>query len=151
MTSHSNLMVFLLVLACLVCLGQTKYWRVQVVNGLSSGHTLFLHCKSKDDDLGMHYLQVGSEFSWHFEENLWQSTLFWCNMRTDKAHASFNVFWLKKNEEPKYGSDFMENTCECFLTGGECNCIWTTKDDGIYLRNILENREIFMHKWEPGH
>jgi hypothetical protein len=149
MTSHSGLMVFLLVLACLICLGQTE-WHVQVVNGLSSGDTLFLHCKSKDDDLGMHYLQVGSEFSWHFEENFWGSTLFWCNMRTDKAHASLNVFWLSEYEEPKYGFRFIARTCECFFST-KCTCIWTAKDDGIYLLNIPENKEIFMHKWEPGH
>jgi hypothetical protein len=149
MTSHNRLMVFLLVLASLICLGQTALWHVKVVNGLSGGKTLFLHCKSKDDDLGMHNLQVGSELSWHFKENYF-STLFWCNMRMDKGHANFHVFWANVNGEPEYiDYYFLVYRCKCFFTT-KCTCTWTAKDDGIYLRNIPKNRDELMHKWEPG-
>lgn len=41
-------------------------WHVHVVNQLSSGRSLFVHCKSKDDDLGQRDLAIGSWYSWNW-------------------------------------------------------------------------------------
>lgn len=38
-------------------------WNVTMIKDLDPGHTMLLHCKSKDDDLGDHTLQVGLSFS----------------------------------------------------------------------------------------
>ncbi|KAE8650839.1 hypothetical protein Csa_023860, partial [Cucumis sativus] len=53
-----------------------------------NGETLSIHCKSKDDDLGLHYLDIGKQFTWSFRENLWSSTLFWCYIRNQDNHVS---------------------------------------------------------------
>ncbi|KDO65854.1 hypothetical protein CISIN_1g046903mg, partial [Citrus sinensis] len=97
----------------------TKTWHVHVVNNLSNNQTLFLHCKSKDDDLGEHKLTTGTESNWKFKENFFQTTL--------------SVFW---NE------DFFQFRCRYK------DCIWTAKDEGIYLKNIPEGRDELWQKWK---
>ncbi|MBA0844825.1 hypothetical protein Goarm_022543, partial [Gossypium armourianum] len=69
-------------------------WHVHAVNDLSDGKILLVHCKSKDDNLGIHNLTVGSEFSWKFKQQILGATLFWCYMAYDNFYASFDVFWV---------------------------------------------------------
>ncbi|GMJ01295.1 S-protein homologue 1 [Hibiscus trionum] len=114
-----------------------KTWHVHAVNGLSSNKILFVHCKSRDDDLGIHNLTVGNEFQWKFKPTIFGKTLFWCFMASDSdhVHASFNVFWDDQ---------------DLFYRCNWKNCFWIGKDDGIYLKNIPENYDEFKHKWESG-
>ncbi|XVF21440.1 hypothetical protein REPUB_Repub12eG0090600 [Reevesia pubescens] len=110
-------------------------WHVHAVNGMSHKKILFLHCKSSDNDLGIHNLTVGTEFTWKFKPQIFGKTLFWCYMASDNVHASFNVFW---------------DDNDLFYRCNWKNCIWIAKDDGVYLKNIPENYDEFRHKWEPG-
>ncbi|KAL4383584.1 hypothetical protein GQ457_15G024770 [Hibiscus cannabinus] len=114
-----------------------RTWNVHVVNGLSNNKILLVHCKSKDDDLGEHHLSVGSETQWHFKLNLIKSTLFFCYMasESDHVHVSLDVFWDDQ---------------KLFYKCNRENCIWIAKDDGIYLKNIPDNIDEFMHGWETG-
>ncbi|XP_015892179.2 S-protein homolog 1 [Ziziphus jujuba] len=109
-----------------------------IVNGLSSGRDLFIHCQSKDDDLGEHNLTTGSHFTWTFRTNFWGTTRFWCYTRRDNEHAAFDVFWPEKRHK------WLETRCDYKV------CIWTAKDDGFYLRNVPINQDELIHKWEPG-
>lgn len=113
-----------------------RKWHVHVYNGMGVGQ-LFLHCKSEDNDLGRQNLEVGQDLSWSFKENFLGTTLYWCYMlKDDKSHATFDVFWMEKDNK------WLSYRCNWN------NCIWIAKDDGIYLRVIPENREDFVHKWE---
>ncbi|XVF81123.1 hypothetical protein PTKIN_Ptkin15bG0131100 [Pterospermum kingtungense] len=113
-----------------------KTWHVHAVNGMTHKRILFLHCKSADDDLGIRNLTVGGEFSWKFKPRVFGKTLFWCYMAADKlGHATFDVYWIDDN---------------FFYMCNWKHCIWTAKDDGIYLKNVPENRDELRHKWEPG-
>nr|KJB26087.1 hypothetical protein B456_004G224600 [Gossypium raimondii] len=108
-------------------------WHLHVVNGLSNGRILLVHCKSKDDDLGIHNLTADTEFTWKFKPNFFGGTLFWCYMAHSNFHAAFDAF--REND------DFFQ----------ECNygdCIWTAKDDGIYLRNGKLDK--LTYGWEQG-
>lgn len=111
-------------------------WKVTVANQLSSGHTLLVHCKSKDDDLGDHMLQVGQSFSWKFKVNFLANTLFWCNLRTSSnKHVSMEVFWPESHD----------------WLGYRCNyetCNWDARDNGIYLENLPKNVDEFVRNWE---
>lgn len=51
---------------------------VTITNALVPNTALTLHCKSKDDDLGVHVLQKGESFSFKFKVNFWKTTLFYC-------------------------------------------------------------------------
>ncbi|XP_022155194.1 S-protein homolog 1-like [Momordica charantia] len=111
-------------------------WNIHVVNGLSNNATLFVHCKSKDDDLGYHHLiGRGDELQWTFRINFWKTTLYWCFMHKPNADVSFDSFWVEKTHI------WLTYRCKDGI------CIWTAKDDGIYLRNIPNNDDELVHKW----
>ncbi|XVF81126.1 hypothetical protein PTKIN_Ptkin15bG0131400 [Pterospermum kingtungense] len=147
-SSNCNSFVLLLVLALAVLIDpyfvaslqglppEFTRWHVCVVNGLSNSQTLFLHCKSKDDDLGARNLFPGTNFTWSFQQNLLRTTLFWCYMsKDDNSHAAFKVFW------------------QDVLLFHKCswkNCVWTAKDDGIYIRDFATNSDEFRGEWNPG-
>ncbi|MBA0730435.1 hypothetical protein Goshw_019836 [Gossypium schwendimanii] len=117
-------------------------WHVYVVNGLSDGRMLFVHCKSRDNDLGSRNLDVGTNFTWSFQQHIFRRTLFWCYVSKDDndydgggAHASFKVFW------------------QDVLLFHKCSwkdCIWIAKDDGIYIKNVPRNADEFRWQWKPG-
>ncbi|KAK9282010.1 hypothetical protein L1049_004921 [Liquidambar formosana] len=53
--------------------------RVYVINNLESGKKLHMHCQSGDDDLGKHVIGHKDYFKWSFYNNIWDTTLFWCD------------------------------------------------------------------------
>lgn len=110
-------------------------WHIHVVNGLSKV-TLFVHCKSKDDDLGVHNLVTrGDEFQWTFQVNFWATTLYWCYLKKPNADVSFESFWVEQTHM------WLQYRCT------DKNCIWTAKDDGIYLRNNPDGVDERIHEW----
>lgn len=115
-----------------------EQWTVQVVNNMKSGQPLFLHCKSKDDDLGVHKLRAGQQFSWKFRENIVQSTLFWCYMRSNHGHIAGEVFWTN--------SIYAWLSYRC----GNQTCVWSVRDDGLYLKDAIQNKFQAMRLWTPG-
>ncbi|KAM1145230.1 hypothetical protein ACFX2I_037190 [Malus domestica] len=40
-----------------------------------------LHCKSKKDDLGNHVIPPSGAYDFTFHDNLWDTTLFYCNVQ----------------------------------------------------------------------
>nr|KJB26088.1 hypothetical protein B456_004G224700 [Gossypium raimondii] len=112
-----------------------KTWHVHTINGLSNGKMLLVHCKSKDNDLGIHNLTAGAEFSWQFKLSVTGRTLFWCYMAYDNFHAALNVFW---------DNPIFFNKCN------NDNCIWIAKDDGIYFRNFAKKVDELRQTWGQG-
>ena len=111
-------------------------WTVAIINELSSNKQLFAHCKSKDDNLGYHTVEVGQTYQWQFKENALQTTLFWCTLWTPtNLHVTFEVFWREKGERLRSRCNFRA-------------CMWYARDDGIYLLNIPESSFELIHKWE---
>ncbi|CAI0396693.1 unnamed protein product [Linum tenue] len=62
---------------------------VSVVNMLSD-RKLIVHCRSKDDDLGAHVVEVGSELRWVFVPL--DATLFWCKLAVEDRRHSFDAY-----------------------------------------------------------
>ncbi|KAH1163038.1 hypothetical protein AAZX31_01G129400 [Glycine max] len=98
---------------------------VRVYNGMNDGILVYLHCRSKDNDLGQHVLAFGEFQKWSFNDNLFGTTLFWCTMNASNVHASFEVYRAKTEE----------NKCDT-----QCNRI--LKKDGGYFFNQ------FVGHWE---
>ena len=72
----------------------TNRYVVHIVNGLSSVTGLYLHCKSKEDDLGEHQLYSNAEFNLSFGFNFWCGTVFWCNLNWGVVHhGDYRLFW----------------------------------------------------------
>ncbi|KAG5069416.1 hypothetical protein AAZX31_01G128500 [Glycine max] len=68
---------------------------VRVYNRMNDNILVYLHCQSKDDDLGQHVLAVGEHQEWSFNDRVIGTTLFWCTMNANNVHASFEVYNMK--------------------------------------------------------
>lgn len=124
---------FVMVQSCFAA--PLERWTVQIFNDMQSHQTLILRCKSKDDDLGQQNLKFGEQFSWKFRVNLWQTTLYWCSLHNQHSHVSFEAFWPESD-------DWLSYRCD-----GQ-TCIWSVRDDGIYLKNVPQNKFELQTKWE---
>ncbi|KAF4355342.1 hypothetical protein F8388_026612 [Cannabis sativa] len=65
---------------------------VEIRNNLEGNVELKVHCKSKDDDLGIRVLNFNETFTFTFLRNFWQTTLFFCGFRWENEFHWFDVF-----------------------------------------------------------
>ncbi|KAM6544730.1 hypothetical protein CsatB_025466 [Cannabis sativa] len=65
---------------------------VEIRNNLEENVQLKVHCKSKDDDLGIRILNFNESFSFTFLRNIFQTTLFFCGFRWENEFHWFDVF-----------------------------------------------------------
>ncbi|CAJ1949822.1 unnamed protein product [Sphenostylis stenocarpa] len=68
---------------------------VRVTNDMKDGVLIYLHCRSKNDDLGVHVIANGEFQEWSFKDNLGDTTLFWCSMDAYNVQMSFEVYSAK--------------------------------------------------------
>ncbi|CAL0311307.1 unnamed protein product [Lupinus luteus] len=73
-----------------------KYNHIYIKNGLGQGTPLTIHCKSRDDDLGVHVLNYDEEWKFQFQINFRQSTLFFCGFTWDGKLHWFDIYdWCR--------------------------------------------------------
>ena len=65
---------------------------VEIINKLGGGLTLTLHCKSKDDDLGVQTLAPDSSWSFKFSPAVFKTTLFFCNFKWGGESHWFDIY-----------------------------------------------------------
>ncbi|KAL4283096.1 hypothetical protein GQ457_16G014040 [Hibiscus cannabinus] len=71
---------------------------ILVYNDLQAGTDLTLHCKSKDDDLGIHVLTYqGNPFEFKFRPHFFGVTLFYCSMEWNGAMHRFDIYEYKRD------------------------------------------------------
>ncbi|XP_042487644.1 S-protein homolog 5-like isoform X2 [Macadamia integrifolia] len=87
---------------------------VRIINELGEGYVLTIHCKSRDDDLGVHYLPHNEYFDWRFNDNIWGSTLFFCHFQWRDADVYFDIY------------DATRDRLRCSL------CWWSARIDALY-------------------
>ncbi|KAK7347944.1 hypothetical protein VNO80_22487 [Phaseolus coccineus] len=63
---------------CITVVECTKH--VSIKNSLGPGKNMTLHCQSKDNDLGHQNIANGDEFGWDFSDNVFGTTLFFCDL-----------------------------------------------------------------------
>ncbi|XP_043687916.1 S-protein homolog 6-like [Telopea speciosissima] len=98
-------------------------FHVYIINDLDEGMDLMTHCRSKDDDLGLHTLAKGQNFTWDFHVNFWGTTLFYCEFQWgNNVHGTFDVF-------------------ETIRDGGRCLniCYWYVRTDGLHFTNNIKD------------
>ena len=113
---------------------QFSNWEVDIVNDLKNS-TLVTHCKSKNDDLGKHVIKPGDKYFWKFHENVWQTTLYWCDFSSKRGQTSGQVFWPEK-------SHWLSDRCN------RNTCIWVAKDDGISIRVGVFGLYELVYPWK---
>ncbi|CAI0427459.1 unnamed protein product [Linum tenue] len=80
------------------------------ITNLLTNKILIVHCRSKDDDLGGHAVDVGDSYRWSFQTNVFGGTLFWCNLAVQDKRISFKAY---EEYEETFG-------------------MWFVHDDGLY-------------------
>ncbi|KAM6544715.1 hypothetical protein CsatB_025451 [Cannabis sativa] len=53
---------------------------------------LTVHCKSKNDDLGVHVLKYDQSYRFSFTPNFWRSTLFFCGFKWKGEFHWFDIY-----------------------------------------------------------
>ncbi len=88
---------------------------VTIVNQL--GEDLVLHCASANNDLGVQTLVNLQEYGFRFRENIWGSTLFWCD---------FTANGYPPHRQDVYKGDrYLADTCWC------TSCNWVVSPKGF--------------------
>ncbi|KAK7264828.1 hypothetical protein RJT34_32440 [Clitoria ternatea] len=127
--SHVLTLLLVLIGLCAPIVAGTKH--VSIKNKLGSGKNMTLHCQSKDNDLGTHDIADGDEYGWEFSDNVFGTTLFFCDLGWEKvADYHFNTY--------SFGRDFVR-----------CNagCSWLVSAEGIYGLNGQTGLWEFMYHW----
>nr|XP_027186578.1 S-protein homolog 5-like [Cicer arietinum] len=90
---------------------------VVMTNKLTDGLKLTVHCKSKDNDLGIHVLVPGQSYGFKFRHNLFGETLFFCFFKWNDVTHWFDIY----EDERDYA------TCK--------SCYWDIKQTGPCLKD----------------
>ncbi|XP_059445427.1 S-protein homolog 3-like [Corylus avellana] len=100
---------------------QRKRATVTINNALGNTTQLQAACKSADDNLGLHNISTGANYSFRFRPNLSGTTKFWCHFSWDTSTFSFDI----------YDDDRDSHICRAcvwhILTTGPCEYNYTSK------------------------
>ncbi|KAK1412555.1 hypothetical protein QVD17_33909 [Tagetes erecta] len=126
-----KLVSLFIVLTCFICFHVTPShskicsynWNVAIYNGIPDS-TIGLHVKSKDDDLGEHYIAYGEHFYFHFCENIFRRTVFAGDFSHGPQFAHFNVF--------------DDEVAGVIGRSKDSHVYWLLKGDGYYLSKELK-------------
>ncbi|CAN4122883.1 unnamed protein product [Withania somnifera] len=99
-----------------------KQYHVEILDDLPpDSPQLKIHCASKEDELGEHFLSSGKDFTWSFCEQFFNRTLYFCHFWWGTKETAFEVF---------------NDIDNCIHDGpdiGSNKCVWVVKQDGFYL------------------
>lgn len=96
-----------------------------------------VHCKSKDDDLGVHVLNFSNlEYGWSFCENVFYSTLYYCHFSRLMTEQTFDVF-----------NRTMFIACYQGYSDGN-TCHWGIKKDGFYFFDLHNQVWVKQYDWK---
>lgn len=138
--AHSHgfrLTLLLLVVLSPECIFVSTCWpnptTVSITNLISENTTLYLQCKSADDDLGPHVLSYKQSFMWKFTMNQWRTTLYWCSMS-----------WVDTNGNELYGSGVVYKKKQVKHCTFGHNCPRVAKIDGLWATNFNDGSMLDM-------
>ncbi|XP_030506959.1 S-protein homolog 5-like [Cannabis sativa] len=94
---------------------------IKIQNVLDGKEDLTVHCKSKDDDLGVHVLPYKGTYSFKFSRNFRGTTLFFCGFKWGNQFHRFDIY---TPQSPKCN---VPNECLWFIIpSGPCRFDKTT-------------------------
>ncbi|KAE9591134.1 putative plant self-incompatibility S1 [Lupinus albus] len=128
----SHISIFILVLISYLTIlneGKIVFFSVRHVhikNNLGVGINLQVHCKSKDDDLGVHNVTYGGDYQFQFRPNVFGTTQFFCGLawngilhyldayihQRDMQRCDPDCFWtIYTNQACLYNFDHPSQDC----------------------------------------
>ena len=98
-------------------------YHIHIINDLPPNvpSVVFLHCKSKNRDIGQKSILLHQDYTWDSTINLTRTTLFFCQ-----------VWWDVKK---RYFVAFKANRDEVRCRKYHNSCMWSVRGDGIYFSN----------------
>ncbi|CAN1137976.1 S-protein homolog 74 [Linum perenne] len=110
----------------------TDATEVHIVNELTDDKkAMRVHCKSGDVDLGIHDVPKASEYQWSIK-NTNTKAPYTCGISANDKELVFKAYF---------------EDAELMRRVNNNNSYWVVKDDGIYLRQIWKNTDVFMQAW----
>ncbi|KAI4321701.1 hypothetical protein MLD38_035051 [Melastoma candidum] len=89
------------------------------------------HCRSKDNDLGIHVLQQGQSWNFSFSPDVFFKTLFYSSFQWDGQVRYFNVYQGSRDFGFKVVSWRLKPTGPCYILGQDENCFHWKSAPGI--------------------
>lgn len=121
----------------------TNGWTINVANEINNKGPIQVHCKSKDDDIGMKSLGYHQSIDWKFCENVISpSTVYFCHFYMGNQEQRFDVFndthrslCLEKDKKKDYW-----------------RCTWLVRPDGFHVVDRKDGGEtiVKIHDWKQG-
>ncbi|GAV71833.1 Self-incomp_S1 domain-containing protein [Cephalotus follicularis] len=111
-SNNNKHILFFVVLLFFLFLGEA-HKHVRIINNMQSNVTI--HCKSKDNDLGVHVLSHDDSFRWKFNVNFWQTTLFFCGFNSQHGRGVYDIFKADRDQS------------RCLSL-----CLWEVQDNGVH-------------------
>ncbi|CAA7019037.1 unnamed protein product [Microthlaspi erraticum] len=104
-------------------------------NNLFQSHAVLkVHCKSRDDDLGDHFVNFqGPGYDFRFGDNIFLTTKWHCS--------------LAKGTNPQYSREFQAYEGAPIFRRCSAVYAWEARDDGIYLSKNREPLQL-MYSWD---
>jgi hypothetical protein len=124
------LIIIIFLMANLQMVSAKNQMSVNIVNEV--GAPIYVHCKSRDNDLQQQTLLEGQDYGFTFRANIWGTTLFWCGFNWGSYWNIFNVW---QDIGPW---SFDHRPCR--------QCLWTVRRDGFY-RCEMFGTPVFVHPW----
>ncbi|PIA30604.1 hypothetical protein AQUCO_05500134v1 [Aquilegia coerulea] len=104
-----------------------------IINYISESTILYLHCKSRDNDLGPQVMAYSQHVQWKFYPNIFDTTLFWCTMN-----------WIDSDGHEEYGSfNIYESDRDRRICAVECQR--EVRKEGVYFN--YPNNWRLMYTW----
>nr|XP_043611812.1 S-protein homolog 1-like [Erigeron canadensis] len=154
MAKPASVLIFFTTYLCIViaigaknCMWSNgRGWIINVVNEINGPNKIQVHCKSKDNDIGMKTLGYHETIDWKFCENIIApSTLFFCHFYNGNKEQVFDVF-----------NDTLGAFCdEKDRKKTYYRCTWMAKLEGFYIKDRragpgkLETG-LKLHDWKVG-
>lgn len=102
--------------------------KTRVVIKCLSDMPIQVHCKSADDDLGVHQLVPQQQYSWHFKPNIFGTTHFDCDIQSAYGSGFYNVY-----------DDNKDHVCSP-------TCVWEISNKGVCLLTLRPGT-VFCEDW----
>ncbi|KAF7847481.1 hypothetical protein BT93_L2917 [Corymbia citriodora subsp. variegata] len=83
----------------------SKRVHVQIFNTLPDGVTLTVHCKSRDDDLGVQQIPPNGMWQFSFRTSVMGTTLFFCNFQDLYECGRWCVWYVQPTGPCLYQTD----------------------------------------------
>ncbi|XP_010445145.1 PREDICTED: uncharacterized protein LOC104727769 [Camelina sativa] len=113
----------------------SRHVNVDIINDIGPKLQLGLYCKSKDKDLGAHYLAPHQHWGFQAKLNFWETSLFFCHFQWARGSQSkwFDIFDANR--------DYRLGICQ------DNPCVWSIRPKGPC--RLLKGKEKCF-PWNPA-